>query len=192
MTENTVYKYDDGNGKRGLEATYMLRDTTLYVKIPGSDHWWDYLVNFAAWPRVCRQMTGQGKFHRKWWQMAYTLFCHLWKEMDDQAQSVKRVEIIGHSMGGAVAVTLGLMLPTRVYRKVTVINAPKCGDKAAMWAVRATYMELLALYDAGDVVHRLPLFYTAYPLRSRRQYASTRGIGAAHNNMPAEWGEFEI
>lgn len=189
MIPNKIYTYGYTDGKKGLEARYMLTGSTLYVKIPGSDHWSDYLRCLFAWPRV-RPFFNLVKLHPTWSFMARKILVRLKREVRKHA--IKRIEVIGHSMGGAVAAILMLYFSNNTSTVVTLINAPKCGNKAAMWALRRCGADIHVLYDQGDIVHKLPLFYCNYPLRSRRWYARSYGWGKAHNNMPREWEEFPI
>ena len=185
MTENKIYNYNPDGTNIGLEAKYMLRDGTLYVKIGGSNHWTDYMVHFlTAWPRVKH---GDRKYHRGWYNWA----AQLYDEVDDG--SFTRVEMMAYSMGGPVIAILAIRFRRhRMPMKITTINAPKFGNKAAVWALLTCGADIHCLYDSGDVVRHLPPGYANYPLRSRRSYGHTRGIRKAHVNFPPEWGEFAI
>lgn len=191
MIENKTYNYGKENGEKGLEATYMLRDDTLYIKIPGSDHWWDYLVNLRAWPRAALYVDLPSKLHPVWLRMARNLWKDIWPSHED-AKQIKRVDIIGHSMGGAVGAIAAIEASWVRPVKLTLINAPKFGNRAAVEALRTSGAEVHCLYDSGDIVHHLPLLYANYPERSLKCYGHTRGLGAAHNNKPKSWEEFPI
>ncbi len=191
MTENIIHEYGYSDGKIGLEAKYMLRDSILYVKISGSNHWTDYIRCIFAWPRV-RPFSGQRKIalHGQWWYMARELWEHLMSEMC--GHPVTDIKIIGHSLGGVVAAIMGLYFGPTPKVKITTINAPKMGNKRAVEALRTSGAELHVLYDVGDIVRKLPLFYADYPVRSKRWYDRAYGIGIAHNNKPSEWNDFPI
>ena len=107
--------------------------------------------------------------------------------------NIDEIRIMGHSMGGAVAAILLFPLPSNgIQRQTYLINAPKIGNAAAirwLWKdVMQTNSTILALYDRGDIVHRLPLFYSRYSWN--RPYAKTPLFEKAHFNFPEEWETF--
>lgn len=184
MKPGEINEYGFDDGKRGLEVRYVLLDEILYIKILGSNHWRDYLDNLIAWPRKKYWRREKFKFHRVWWKMARGLFDHIMGEV--QGHYIEGFNIMGHSMGGAVAAIMPFLLPSGT-KKVWIINAPKCGNRAVSKHL-PVLCELTALYDYGDIVRRLPAFYSRYP--NLFPYDRTRPFWKAHNNLPAIWRDF--
>lgn len=187
MKENEIYKYGYEDGLQGVEARYKLIGKTLCVKIYGSNHWTDYLKCFFAWPRIRPWKNSRTAYHPAWWFMAHELWDHFLCEI--QGHEIDKFDIIGHSMGGAVAAILASYLPE--YKRIVTINAPRCGNRWAMSNLKTSCsIYFKALYDRGDVVRRLPFFYAKYP--NQMGYGNTRPFWKAHNNMPVEWMVFPI
>lgn len=166
------------DGRRGVEATYDRDSFRLTIKINGSDHWYDYLVNFLAWPR--KKVAG-GRVHRMWYRMARELHVNITKNVD--MKKVKFVYIKGHSMGGPISVYLGVLL-RKTSTIVEVINAPKAGNRAYIKYMN-TKIIMQAHYDKGDIVRFFPLLYWPYSFKVK--YANTKPFWKAHNNFPSWW-----
>lgn len=182
MLEGVIHKYGYSDGKRGLEAEYVLRNGLLKIKIVGSNHWTDYITNFMAWPRI---EINHGKVHRAWWAMATNFADHLYREFP--AIQNYEIYIVGHSMGGAVAAIMADTLPPPAYVVIKAINAPKCGNREYRdWLYWNT--TFTALHDKGDVVRHFPFFYAKY--RGTREIGSTVPFWKAHNNLPLWWNDF--
>lgn len=193
MNENEIYTYGYHDGKRGLEARYMLRGYTLYIKILGSNIWRDYLdCIIYAWPRVRpfkkhpHKPLSRCKFHRKWWSETVKFHEHL--KAVTNGININTYQIIGHSAGGCQGYYLTFLLPPR-RKKATSINSPRSGNRAMVWYLSGNVMKN-SLYDDGDIIHYWPFLYARNPME--KCYAHTRGPGKAHNNMPDEWENFLI
>ena len=192
MQVGTINKYGWNDGKRGLEATYLLDyNKTLRIRIEGSNHWTDYLGDFMAWPRVQPWKNSPIKLHHFWHRMALIFWRHLISEITDN--EITEIRLMGHSMGGAIAAILLMYLPSKnVQRQAYLINAPKIGNADAvrwLWDdVMALNSTIVASYDKGDIVRKLPFFYCRYPWN--RPYAKTRPFWKAHVNLPDEWKTF--
>lgn len=165
-----THKYGYEDGKRGVEAKLCIVEDTLKIKIYGSDHGYDWLMNLKAWPR-------KYGFHRGWYREAELL--HEFVENNFKQSEYGSVEIIGHSAGGAIGAILMFLFYQPV--KVTTINAPSHGRRD-----RHTDA-ITALVHSGDIVTYLPLLY-AKP--ERKYYGDLTWFWKAHNDMPDEWEGF--
>lgn len=187
MEEGIIYNYQSPNGKRGLDAMYLLRGDTLFIKILGSNIWSDYTdALFKAWPRVKPFASKPWKFHRVWWEECKKFREHLktvvpWLE-------IMEYRIIGHSAGGSQAIYMNFLLPPRRI-VTTAINAPNCMNRPARDYIAESGL-VESLYDGGDLIHLWPFGYAKNP--GLRQYARTPGLADAHNNMPDEWERFPV
>lgn len=166
-------KYGYKDGLKGVEADYWQVHDTLYIKLYGSNHWTDYVLNFVAWPR---KRVGPYKVHRFWYRLAKDLSSKLPVDWDN----INIVKVMGHSLGGAVGSILPLLLPAVEFH-MTSINAPKSG---------ATSSNHVAYYDKGDVVRHYPLFYPKYDVRT--QYSFSKHFIPAHDNFPECWLKFGV
>lgn len=185
MTEGTIYKYGYEDGKAGVEAKAMRKGTALFIKIPGTDHIKDVISDLHAWPRA-KWGPKRAKVHREWLEMAEELRVKVMKDLG--GDRICGVDIIAHSMGGPIAILLACSFPPHVYTDVTTVNAPKLGNKNAIKAADAKIDRLSSLYDGGDVIRFLPLFYHRYPHRKKYGYNPFH----AHNNLPSEWKGFPV
>ena len=193
MKIGEIQEYGYSDGKRGVEAQYLLdEDMVLHVRIVGSNHWRDYAGNLLAWPRVRPWKSSRIKFHPIWHRMAEAFANLLIAEMS--GHEVKEIRLMGHSMGGAVAAIMLFYLPAGIPRQAILINAPKIGNASSsrwLWGdFMCGYSLITALYDRGDIVRRLPFFYCRYPFNRPYTAKKTRPFWKAHVNLPDEWGSF--
>jgi len=173
-----IYKYGKADGLKGLEAEYEFKDEILYIRIQGSNHWLDYVMDFLAWPR---KKFEKKKYHRFWFKQAEKFSLHL--KSKKELKKVKTIYVIGHSMGGANAAILPIFMPNKKF-VIKVINAPKAGNKKAIeWLHLNT--DFVAFFDKGDIVRFFPLLYHIY--FDRRSYAKTKPFWKAHGNLPDLW-----
>jgi len=132
-----------------LRFTTALVDDTYHVAIAGSDDfrdWWRNLsTDLVEWPRE-----GPGLVHLGFWEGAETLFRWHWVRSRGH-----RVKLYGYSLGGAIALCLGLALHEsgRQVESVTTYGAPKVGD--ATWC--SSYPIPVTSYRCGcDPIPLLP------------------------------------
>ncbi len=174
-----IYKYGHEDGLKGLEAEYEFDNDILFIKIQGSNHWIDYVLNFIAWPR---KKYDRCKYHRIWFRETKKFAEHLKTKYGE----IKEAYAIGHSLGGASAAILPALMK-ETHFKVSIINSPKIGNrKATKWVDENA--DIVAHYDKGDVVRYLPLLYSSY--KKKHKYASTKPFWKAHANLPSWWGAF--
>lgn len=153
----------------------------LRVAIAGSDDlrdWWRNLsLHLVEWPGGCC-----GLVHLGFWESAEILHRFFWSRSRGH-----RVELYGHSLGGAVAALLGLALSEsgRHVDHVVQLGAPRVGDHD----FGAAYPIPVTSYRCGlDPVPHVPLF-------GRRLYGGHRGEWIAYSPLaplqtltsPAPW-----
>lgn len=182
---NKKYTYNPEEGNQGLEAAYLTDGETLCIKIYGSNHWTDYALNLFAWPRASHPDYTGVKTHAVWTRWAYNLYCHLSEATTDM--EIKEWQVIGHSMGGAVAALLSLFSP--ICTNVWAINAPKPGNRKAMKLIDKRCDALMS-YDGGDIVRFFPFLYARFE-RSFR-HGKTKPFLDAHNNKGKLWVSFPV
>lgn len=187
MIQNKKYSYGAHDGLHGLEASFKLIGSILYIRIQGSNIWRDYVDCFLyAWPRVRPLKNRRIAFHRKWWSEAEKFREHL--GTITAGEEINEYQLLGHSAGGAQVYALSFLLPPRRIT-ITTINAPRFGNRAAgIWI--NPYAICRSLFDAGDIVRRWPIFYARNP--NPEQYGHTKGLEKAHINFPKEWREFPV
>ncbi len=168
-----MIKYGYEDGARGVEAKIWIDNRVLKIKIYGSDHWWDWIINMKMWRR-------QG-YHAGWAREAGKLFLFFVKQ---SIKSYDSIEIIGLSAGGAIAGVLGWIFYGPIPVHVTTVNAPKFCSRKRLKEIEK-YMT--ALVHRGDIVTYLPPFYAA---PKREYYGDKTWFWTAHNETPEEWKEF--
>jgi hypothetical protein len=182
-----IHEYGYGDGKRILNAEYLLKDKVLRVRIEGTSPWSDYL----GFPRMQPWPNSPIKLHGEWHHMARVFALHLRDEI--AGHKVNEIRLMGRGIGGAVAAIMPIYLPfIGIQRQVILINSPKIGNSAASrWIWDDVMLEnstVMAVYGEGDIVRLLPLFYCRYPWN--RPFEKTRPFWKAQQNLPEEWGEF--
>jgi len=165
----SYYKYGYEDGRRGVEAKISVNDGLMKIKIYGSDHGYDWLVNFRAWPR-------RYGFHKGWYNEAEKLYDFIDENVEDH---IEKIEIIGQSAGGAIGAILMFMF----YLPVTVItvNSPSHGKAYRMSE------NITALVHRGDIVRHFPIFYAKPKIK---KYGRFTWFWKAHNEMPEVWREW--
>ena len=191
MIPNKIYTYGYTDGKKGLEARYMLTGSTLYVKIPGCDHVYDYTVSITGAIIPIRPFAGSCYlYNRAYWKMAKG-FNSCIRDMA-YGHDISEIKIMSFSMGGGVAAMLPFFSEFEPsITSITLINTPRVMSFRAVRYLAAHVMRLTVLYVDSDLVHKIPGWFAQYP--DQHPYVTQRlPIGEAHNLMPHEWEEFPI
>jgi hypothetical protein len=176
-----IYNYGRKDGLKGLESEYEFKDEILYIRIQGSNSWQDFFWDFLAWPR--KKYNGK-KYHRFWFKQSEKFATFL--KSKRQLKKVKKIQIVGHSMGGANAAILPIFMTNKKF-EIKLINSPKIGNKKAVdWLKENT--ETVAFYDKGDIVRYFPLLYKKFS--DNRSYEKTKPFWKAHSNFPVFWKKF--
>jgi len=165
------YGYDDG--ARGVEAKIWVENRALKIKIYGSNHWWDWLINLKMWRK-------EG-FHAGWLKEAKKLYAFIrMHELPDND-----IHILGLSAGGAIGGILRwLYFIDCESAYLITINSPKFCNRRRMGIIKR---RMLSLVHRGDIVTYLPPFYAA---PKRKHYGDKTWFWKAHNETPEEWKEF--
>lgn len=121
------YQAIDLSSSAGTEEAFLLwRDGAAIVVIRGTDELQDWLIrNLHAVPKP----TGDaGLVHAGFYRSAKALQYPIEIALAalSMGQSIKSLDLVGHSKGGATAVLLGGLLK-KYAPKVTTMGAPRCG-----------------------------------------------------------------
>lgn len=136
--------------KYGKDTGYMQYvDGVLHIVIDGSDNFVEWLLN-ALWVRV-------GKFKEAFGFRVAAV--GLYEDITEVLGSADpQIVIMGHSRGGAIANSLGLIMKNRDWDVVNVVTfgAPKVGGGKFVKACKKAGLRLTRVFAKGDIVSTLP------------------------------------
>jgi pimeloyl-ACP methyl ester carboxylesterase len=117
-TENAIYWQDNiGDDSDGNSGFFWDRDGIRYVLLFGTYPWsfgtMDMKTNFDVWPRKMFRSSG----HRGY--IKYAIMARDFLERAGIVTKTQKIVLVGHSLGGAVAQYLGMLLHASGY---TVLN----------------------------------------------------------------------
>ena len=123
---------------------------TTYIVIDGTSNFREWLENMA-WFRVGKTKEAKG---------FKNVAVEMYEQIAENTPIRNNVVLTGHSRGGAVALSLGLMLLHRGYKVKDVITfgAPKLGGKRFYDASRDAGLNHTRVVMRGEVVAKLPFF----------------------------------
>ena len=142
LKENKWYYYDPDKSPRGLEYRYRKIGRGMQIEIPGTNSFWDWLVNifgafFTKKLRGCR-------VHKLWYYIAFRFFRVIKPIIHEN--KINHITFRGHSLGGAIAVLTCGFFSWRISIEYGCFGAPNCG------------LPYTTFMNRGDIVPHLPFW----------------------------------
>lgn len=166
LVHGEQFKYGYDNGKYGAEATGMLLCDTLVLRLPGSNHWRDWVDNFM--PFRMKTLFENLKVHRAWYYYTLRLHRFLSREIFPESE-IRTIHILGHSMGGAVGAILQQFL---IKENQYAIKDVHCYTYGAPRPFSRRVCTVTAFVNRGDIVPSMPFWRPACGLivKSKKFY----------------------
>lgn len=140
-------KFDDGNGKVGVEGWYNFHKGKLVIYVKATNSNEDWISNFIAFRSNdiiagCKVHSGYKKYAR--WMQDFII-----KKANIYGVASDAIYIFGTSMGGGIAQILG---EYSSFWNITSIDGPRTTSKL-------TNMHSVLYFNKGSFVHNLPFWF---------------------------------
>jgi predicted lipase len=130
-------------------------DDEVFISIRGTDELSDWLNNMRRWKT---NFVSNSKVHKGFLEHLNYVYDDIYKEI----KNYKKINIIGHSLGGAVSVLLGTklcFLDNSINCNIVTYGSPRVGDRKFKNLCSMLFnLKCYRVYNSYDVVTKVPYF----------------------------------
>ena len=164
-------------------VAHLYEEDTTIIAIRGTDDCADWLQNLnrCKVPYVIDGVS-YGSVHSGFLHELESIYPWL----NNKIAEGRRIEIVGHSLGGAIAVLLGLYLSkTRSQHiSVTTFGTPRIGNRRFHNMCTSPNLNIVRIYNFADVITHIPFigyYHIGDPVRIYNTNTNVCKIGKNHS-----------